>query len=351
MNPLIPAAEFSLQRGTNLTNDVEMLQTDVMRFFAILALCLMAIFALVKALPMAPAADRPVIAPPDDIRAEAQSLQNQIALLKEKLTQTQTQVQAAAAAARQSSSRASQAAMDEQAVRERLIKTQQELQNTHQSLSKTRVDIQNREAKLDKLLGDIDRKQIRHSELKSQIEDETLKLKALQAELNKTREKMKQRLPQNQPPAKKISDAPPAKKIPDTPPAKKIPDAPPAPLPKRKGFTLRFASDAALQELIARGEVNFYALTGKKAWQLYLNAGQPAFSPVQSPRKIFEMEPSTVPPDYAEVFSHKVAAFGRDSITWGVTLPPQISASITGLIAGRDGGDLLIMPDGEVILN
>jgi len=342
MNPLIPTPEFSLHRGTNLTNDVEMLQTDVMRFFAILALCLMAIFALVKALPMAPPADQPVIAPPDDLRAEAQSLQKQIALLKEKLAQIQIQVNTATTAARQSSSRAGKAARDEQAVRNRLIKTWQELQNTSQSLAKTRVDLQNRETKLDKILDDIDRKQHRHSVLKSQIEDETQKLKALQAVLNKTQEKMNQRPQQKQPPAKTLSDAR---------PAKKIMDAPPAPQPKRKGFSLRFASDAALQELIARGKVNFFALTGKKAWQLHLSAGQPVFSPVESPRKIYEMESSTVPHEYSEVFRHKVAAFGRGSITWGVTLPEQTSASVTRLIAGQDGGDLLIMPDGEVILN
>ena len=360
MNPLIPTPELSLHRATNLTNDVEMLQTDVMRFFAILALCLMAIFALVKALPMAPPAGQPVIAPPDDLRAEARALQKQIALLKEKLAQIQTQVQAATVAARQSSSRASKAARDEQAVRDRLIKTQQELRYTSQSLSKTQADLLEREAKLDKILSDIDRKQHRHSELKSRIENETQKLKVLQAALNKAQEKLNRLPQQKQPPAKKLSDAPPArklseappaKKVSDAPPAKKVSDAPPAPQPKNKGFTLRFASDAALQELIARGEVNFFALTGKKAWQLHLSAGQTVFSPVESPRKIYEMESSTVPHAYTEAFRHKVAAFGRGSVTWGVTLPAQTSASITRLIAGRDGGDLLIMPDGEVILN
>jgi hypothetical protein len=291
---------------------------------------------------MAPSTDQPAITPPDDLKTEAQSIQKQIALLKEKLVQIQTQVNAAITVARQSSSRASQAARDEHAVRNRLIKTQQELQNASQLLAETRTDLQNREAKLDKILDDIDRKQHKHSELESQIDDETQKLKALQAVLNKTREKINQPPQQKQKPDKKISDAR---------PAKKIMDAPPAPKTKRKGFTLRFASDEALQELVARGEVNFYALTGKNAWQLSLSAGHLVFSPVESPRKIYEMESTTVPHEYTEVFRHKVAAFGRDSIIWGVTLPPQISASITRLIAGRDGADLLIRPDGEVILN
>lgn len=333
MNPLIPKAEFSPQRGTDLTSDVEMLQTDVMRFFAILALCLMAIFALVKALPIAPEADQPVIAPPDDLRAETRWLQKQIVLLKEKLVGIQSQVIAATTAARQSSSRATQAAREEQAVRSQLVTTQQELQNASQSLAKTQFDLHDREARLDKILDAIDRKQHRHSELKSQIEGETQKLKALQAVLNKTQQNI------NQPPQQQQA------------PEKKHTDTQPSPQPERKGYTLRFVSDAGLQELIVRGEVRFYALTGKKAWQLHLNAGQPVFSPVESPREIYEMESSTVPHEYSEVFRHKVAAFGRGSITWGVTLPARTSAAITRLIAGQDRGDLLIMPDGEVILN
>ena len=350
MNPLIPTLEFSLPRGTNLTNDVEVLQTDVMRFFAILALCLMAIFALVKALPMAPAADQTVLPPLNNLRAEGQSLQKQIALLKEKLARIQIQVNTATTAARQSSSRATKAANDEQAVRKRLIKTQQELQNTSQSLSKTRVDLKNREAALAKILDDIDRKQERYSELKSQIEDGAHKLNALQAALSKTQEKMYRRPQQKQPPAKKLSEQLPTGKI-EQRPTKTILDSSPAPQPKSKGFTLRFASDAALQELIAKGEVNFFALTGKKAWQLRLSAGQMIFSPVESPREIYEMESSTVPHKYSEAFRKNVVAYKRSSITWGVTLPAQTSASVRRLIAGRNGGDLLIMPDGEVIIN
>ena len=75
MNPLISSPTFFDHRSAPLSNDVEMLQTDVMRFFAILCLCLMAIFALVKALPMSPPADQPTIVEPLALQAEAASLQ------------------------------------------------------------------------------------------------------------------------------------------------------------------------------------------------------------------------------------------------------------------------------------
>ena len=63
------------------------------------------------------------------------------------------------------------------------------------------------------------------------------------------------------------------------------------------------------------------------------------------------METATVPIEYARAFERQVAAFGRTTVTWGVTLPTQTTASINRLIRGQKGGDLVIMPDGEVILN
>ena len=47
--------------GAGGTDEVEALQTDVMRFMAILGFCLMVIFALVKTMPMAPPDSRPRI--------------------------------------------------------------------------------------------------------------------------------------------------------------------------------------------------------------------------------------------------------------------------------------------------
>ena len=100
MNSLQPYGIHQLNSSSHsLSNDVEMLQTDVMRFFGILCLCLMAIFALVKALPMSPPADSPTISEPSDLKTDAQSLQLQIAALKRKLAESRTQVQRAYAAA------------------------------------------------------------------------------------------------------------------------------------------------------------------------------------------------------------------------------------------------------------
>ncbi len=207
-----------------LSNDVEMLQTDVMRFFAILCLCLMAIFALVKALPMAPPADRPTIAEPADLKAEVQSLQFQIATLRKKLAETLTQVQTASLAAEQSSIQVKRAAEDEQKI-------------------------------LNGIVNDIDSKQQIQSELKVQIKEETQNLEKIQVALDRAHQKVNQSYPQNQHAPRKPSEAETPKKS------------------AKDGYILRFASDAALQSLISAGRVYFYAVAGKQAWQLRLTGG------------------------------------------------------------------------------
>jgi hypothetical protein len=269
MNPLQSSPMPLFHREAFLSNDVEVLQTDVMRFFAILCLCLMAIFALVKTLPMAPPTGRPAIVEPTDLRADAEALQKKVALLKEKLAE---------------------------------------------------------------IMNDLDNKQRIRSALQSQVENETQHLAKIQTSLVQAREELNHRLP------------------PEQSSAKIRPAEIPPPQSGRREFTLRFASDAALQQLIRRGTVTFYAMAGKKAWQLQLGTGQPVYLSTQFPRQIYEMQTATVPIEYTGVFQRQIAAFGLDTVTWGVTLPAQTAARINRIVEGPDGGDLVIMADGKVVL-
>jgi len=310
-----------------------MLQTDVMRFFAILCLCLMAIFALVKALPMAPAADRPTIAEPTELRREVQSLQLQVAELKKKLARIRTQVQAASAAAEQAAVQTKQAADDEKETISRLAQRQQELKGVNRALDQTRQKIKRSASKLTEIVNDIDKKQQVSSALQSEIKAETHNLNKIRTALDRANAKM------NQNQTEKL----------ETPGALSHPEPPEA--PAREGFILRFASTKALQSLISVGKVNFYAVAGNKAWLLHLTGERPGYIASRNPPQIYEMEPATVPVEYMAAFKRQVAAFGRDAVTWGVTLPPRTKASIQRLVRGQKGGDLVIMPDGEVVLN
>jgi len=332
MNPLHPSPMIFFQSNPSLFDDAEMLQTDVMRFFAILCLCLMAIFALVKTLPMAPPDTGPAIVEPADLKAEAKVLQKKIVALKEKLEAMQSRILAATAAAEHASAQAIEAAKTEEAVRERVTKVKQELEKVLQTLGDTRREIEMRENKLVQILEDTANKRRVRAELKTQIENGTQAL----TEIREKMERVRLTLDQNQQPDQK--------------PVKETPGVTPPPEPARKGFTLRFASDEALEKLILDGKVNFYAIAGKNAWRLKLSGGRPTYVAAAFPRQIYEMETPTVPIDYAAVFQRQIAVFGRRTLTWGVTLPVPTTDSINQMVSGRKGGDLIITADGQVKL-
>ena len=323
---------FFFPSNTNLFDDAEMLQTDVMRFFAILCLCLMAIFALVKTLPMAPPDTGPAIVEPTDLKAEAKILQKKITVLKEKLEEMQSRIQAATAAAEYALAQAIKATKTEEAVRNRVAKVKLELEKVSQTLGITRIEIEMRENKLVQILEDIADKRRVRAELKIQIENETQSLTKIREKIERVQEKLDQN------------------HQPDQKPVKKPPGVTPPPEPAQKGFTLRFASDEALEKLISDGKVNFYAIAGKNAWRLKLSGGRPGYIAAEFPRQIYEMETPTVPIDYAAVFQRQIAAFGRHTLTWGVTLPGRTTDSINLMVSGRKGGDLIITADGQVKL-
>jgi len=333
MNPLHPSPIFFFQDTPGLFDDVEMLQTDVMRFFAILCLCLMAVFALVKTLPMAPPDTGPAILDPADQKTEAELLQKKIAALKEKLGDLQSRVRAATVAAEQASELAVKAAKTKETVRARMAKAKQELAKASQTLDDMRREIEVREFNLLQILEDIaDKRQVRAG-LNIQIENETQNLKRIRVKMEQVQEKLDQNHPPNPEPVK----TPPG----GTPPAE--------PAPKR--FTLQFASDEVLEKLISDGKVNFYAIAGKNVWRLKISGGRPVYIAAEFPRQIYEMETPTVPLDYAAVFQHQIAAFGQRTVTWGVTLSGRMTASINQMVRDPKGGDLVITADGQVKLN
>jgi hypothetical protein len=327
MNPLHPLSTFSYSSNPASSDAVEMLQTDVMRFFAILCLCLMAIFALVKALPLAES-DRPTIAEPANLRQEVESLQIQIASLKKKQAEIKTRTQFASMDAEQAALQAREAAEDERAVLRRLQDTQDQLKQASASLNQARSKLKTRELKLAGIIDDINQKQQYRSELKAQIANESQKLQNIQTSLEQTDREVRRH--QAQPAA----DEQPA----TTPPEPSEPE----------GHVLRFASDAALQSLISAGRVDFYAVAGQQAWRLRLADNRVRFISSQNPRTMYEMEPATVPPQFSAAFKQQVAAFGRLTVTWGVTLPSRTTADIQKIVNSRRGGELVIMADGKV---
>ncbi len=294
MNPLYSKYNVSYGSISSGTDEAEALQTDVMRFMAILCICLMIIFALVKSLPMVPPDTPPVIETPEQLPQTIQTLLSKIKHLQTELTTLRSDVKGA------------------RNKREAAIK----------SLSSIKEEIIKSKEKLTSIQKELKKKSIPSPELKKDVKNEKTKLMRLKTRLTKIKQQ-------------KIKKD------------KNIVMPSPVENTKPKGFILRFASDAALTSLIIKGDIHFFAITGKKAWQLGITGNRTVYKPSFLPSSFYEMAPHTVPESYIKAFENAVAVFGRN-VTWGVTLPKSIENRINLQMMGKTGGALVIQKNGMV---
>ena len=247
--------------------DIEALQTDVMRFLSIIGLCLMAIFALVQGIPVQqpgkPVQPAQAARPHQDIRAQKEQ---QLDALRERLLDTQVQLD------------------------------------------------------------------------RSRREIETLK--------HRSRQQAEQ--PAAKPVIKKRTPPVPAAK----PVIEKQPPAAPAvkPLPPGKGFTLRFSSAAALDRLVTAGSVALYGMADQQAWRLSMDAGRPVVARASFPQWFHEMAALTVPAHYLHSLEGTADGPAQSGVVWGVQLPAATRTAIAALTRGQPGGVLVIRGNGQVIL-
>jgi len=116
--------------------------------------------------------------------------------------------------------------------------------------------------------------------------------------------------------------------------------------PEKKGFTLRFASDAALTRAVAAHHVGLYALGSDQARRMTVSESRISFWDASTPNTFHEMEASTVPAAVIEALARTGAA--TDGVGWGVTLPGKMKTQLDSLMQDHTGGSLIIGASGEV---
>ena len=136
---------------------------------------------------------------------------------------------------------------------------------------------------------------------------------------------------------------------------KQPPPEPVATVPEKRGFTLRFASDAALDRLVAAGSVILYGMLDRQAWRLSMRSGRSEATPITFPEWFHEMSAATVPAHYLRSLQARADGAGRSAVVWGVQLPAAAKAGISALLQeqqerGQPGGVLVIRADGQVTL-
>jgi len=246
-------------------SDGETLQTDVMRFMAILGLCLTAIFALVRTLPLDGVEARGKTEKKPDMQSETANLKKQVRQLHQQLQSARIE-----------------------------------------STKATRPVIDARPGGRDNT----------HSRAGKEI---------------------------SQVPQPVFESTPLPRPVPDKAPRNRNPD-----VDSEQGFSLRFESAYALERLIQKGAVVFFAMRDRKAWQLMMGRNGLGFVDTAFPPRFHEMSPGTVPALYLGLFKRVAPKGMKDPPVWGVHLPEKTEAQIQTLVNGGPGGILVISGEGEV---
>jgi hypothetical protein len=316
------------RRGTRLSGgelrsaEDEALQTDVMRFMAVLGLCLMVIFALVQSLPTVPPDSRPRLDDPERLRQEiadlglrADALRREIAAL----VQLRARLHALRGVER---------------VR---------LQGLHEEVAVTRAQRVRNKRALERLARNLERRR----GLLTQLDDAVRERRESLARLSRQVELIRRDLDRDERQARGLRQRIGAA----TPEPAPAPPTPVPGSPERVGFRLRFADESALSSLVASAEVGFYAIVGDAVRQARLTPTTGlVFRPAERPQRYHEMAPETVPRSFVRALRRQIAVLDPTSVTWGVTLPDGMRGRIQGLMERRRGGDLVIDDRGRVRL-
>jgi hypothetical protein len=307
------------------SSDTDALQTDVMRFMSIIGLCLMAVFALVQGIPVQEPGKPVAAMQAARIRQEIQEQQQQLRALQVELRMLKSEKERMQQALTDSKQHLVQLTGKTQQARELRdsLETQleylgQQLEQGRQALADIEQDSMQEEHNLDELHG---------------------RLLNTQAQLDHDREEIavvKQQLREKS--ARPVVDKP----APVAPVAK--------PVPVKRGFSLRFSSDAALDRLVAAGRVSLFGMANQQAWRLSMATGRAAVESVSFPGWFHEMSAATVPAHYIHSLDTVANGPGQSTVVWGVQLPAAAKAAIASLTHEQQGGELVIRSDGQVIL-
>lgn len=317
------SAKYTAAPGSG-GSDTETLQTDVMRFMAILGLCLTAVFALVQSLP-ARKMDRPWEEPPAEPMQEGSENE-------------QTQALELRAQLQRLSAQTGQARVRHDQAKRSLTSTQEQLARALDELDQARRERVHLTAELEGLRRALGQGR-----------------QALQAVQTANNSALRHEQPdEQQPPPRR--DSQPVTALGAQPEDASKPRVAgqtrgSEPVSAAQGFTLRFASSETLDRLVDIGSVRFYGMARKRAWRLSLQQGAPGFAQDAFPAQFHEMSPATVPLPYVEAFEKSARDLAGSAVVWGVQLPPETERQIVSLTRDVQGGALVIGADGQVRLD
>ena len=258
------------------------LQTDIMRFMAILSLCLVAIFALVQSIPLTPAEPVPADSAPAPTPIAREPVPPEATPAPTPVVQTVTQPEPTPAPVPVATP---------------------------------------------------------HSEPEP-VENTEQKAIAL------TRPKWQPKYAAGAPVRNEPAVIPEAADVDPAPVPEPPVEVPASPAAEKKGFTLRFASDAALTRAVAAHHVGLYALGKQQVKRMTVSENRISFWDASTPNTFLEMEASTVPAAVIDALAR--TGIATNDVGWGVTRPGKVKTQMNSLMQDHDGGSLIINAAGDV---
>ena len=278
--------------------DTAMLETDIMRFVAILAICLLVVFALVQSIPVSNSdiQNQIAVTPIEPVKA----VENSEML---KVTQQVTDLRAALA---KKDAQAKELLTMNHSKLKKLKLLRNELSKAKLAVETKDIQIKEENKRLSK------NQEVMISKIKSELKTLRERELSIKKQFYKSKASSK-----NEHSAIKINE-------------NKLPI-----------LTLEFVSNEAFFALLKSYRVRLYAFQDKKWWQVTKAS---RFVTDKVPEDLFSMDKSTVP---IAITNSKF----NESVSWFVWLPADISEQIKSLVDKSENGRLLINESGKVRFN
>lgn len=320
--------------GLNGESEVEALQTDVMRFLAIIALCLLAVFAAVSS--EMPQSARQMLEVQtqmiEALQADARDTEIQLAELTE---QHAEQLAAAASAVARSQLESQSAADDQQHNKNELAILNREIEALSEALNRSdreRRELQQQAAQSEQLA------QQQIARLQQQLQAQLAHNRAIKQAIEAPAA-ADDRPAAVQASAEVSITAVTQRQVTDNPreSAQNADNT-----EQSTALSLRFENNAALLSLLNSGRVQLIAMADGKAWRFDPRAE--AFESTGSLGRVNVI--SQVPADIGSLAASRT---GYPNLRWGVVMDVDLRTRLQQMISRVEGGQIIVGSDGTFI--
>jgi len=313
----------------SVIDDDRALETDIMRFMAILGFCLMAVFALIQSIPVSQQTGGVGLQTQPMLEQQLTQLHEQVRGLLTQVVGLQSEVEALEEANNQQKAQnqvlVEQLARSEAQLLEQLVAAQ-ELVSSVESEQQTLASLQSQVLRLQR-----------------QAYREQLRLESTQRAL----EQLQKTITPQSVPVEASKASVPEPVVTEVPkPQPRVPQPVAAPIKSQPpSLTMRFASTAAIERLIAGQRTVLYGISGQRAWR---STAQGEFVATAKPSRPYELTES---PGQRLMQRFRIGSglLSATNVQWWVSLDDGIVRQIAAHLDVHRNGQLVIQADGRVL--